>query len=99
MRRHLVTAAVVLGIVQTATHALSLASAVAFTIRTAAGAEPGPLTVWRLQVVLSAAASTAWVALVSYAAVQVCRDLRSHASRPALRAGSAGPFTGDHDES
>jgi hypothetical protein len=67
MRRFLLPAAVVLGLLATANEAVTLVGAVS------AVSAAEPFKWWHLQIVLSHAVTTAWTALVSYAAVQVCR--------------------------
>jgi hypothetical protein len=71
MGRHLVTAAIVLGILETAMHVLSLGSLVLMAFNDEMRGHVSAW--WVVQGVGSMAVRTAWTALVSYAAVQVCR--------------------------
>jgi hypothetical protein len=80
MRRHLITAAVVLGILQTVTAVFSLGSTIFIAVTELSGPSINLSTWWVVETVGSAAVRAAWTALVSYAAVQVFRS--AAADRP-----------------
>ena len=85
MRRHLVTVALVLGVIETARQALSLATIVWFSAKAALGiAEPfitAEPFAWRHFVgVFWSLVALTWTALVSYAAVHVCRRIATESA-------------------